>query len=107
LSVDEKAKELAAAIKETDQFETLKRAESRLNLDPKAQDLVQQFQTKQQEIQQAQQQGQQPEQAEVESIQNLQTQMQNNETIKNLMEAQQNFDEVLQQVNQTVLNELQ
>ncbi|WP_158212290.1 YlbF family regulator [Natranaerobius trueperi] len=107
MSLEQKAKDLAAAIKETEEFETLKSAENRLNLDPTAQDLLQNFQNKQQELQEAQQQGQQIEQEEIQSIQGMQQQMQSNETIKNLMDAQQKFDQVLQEVNQTVLSELQ
>lgn len=106
LSVEQKAKELAEAIKETEEFETLKSAENKLNLDVTAQELLQKFQDKQQNLQQSQQQGQEVSQEEIQTLQSLQQEMQNNETIKTLMDAQQQFDNLLQEVNQTVLTSL-
>lgn len=106
MSINEKANELAEVIKQTKEYEELINAKSRLKLDPTAQDLVNQFQEKQEKLQTAQQTGQEVDQETMQTLQTLQGQMQENETIKNLMDAQQKFDEVMQQVNETVTQAL-
>ncbi len=106
MSISEKANELAEEIKQTQEYENLKSAEAKLKLDPAAQDLISEFQEKQEKMQNAQQTGEQVDQNVIETLQNLQGQMQENETIKNLMDAQQQFDEVMKQVNETVTQAL-
>ncbi len=106
MSIDAKAKELAEAIKETEEFETLKSAENKLNIDVKASEMLQEFQDKQQKLQESQQNGEEVSQEEIQSLQSLQQQMQDNDTIKELMDAQKQFDNMLQEVNQTVITAL-
>ena len=106
MSISEKAMQLAEEIKQTQEYEDLKSAEAKLKLDPAAQDLINDFQQKQEQLQTAQQSGEAVDQNVVQSLQNLQGQMQENETIKNLMEAQQQFDQVMKQVNETVTQAL-
>lgn len=106
MSVTEKAKELAELIKETEEFESLKSAEARLKLDPKAQELIQQYQDKTEKVQNAREQGGDLDQSDIMSIQNLQGQMEQNETIKNLMDAQKNFEQMMQKVNNTLSENL-
>ncbi len=106
MSISEKANELAEVIKQTQEYEDLKSAEAKLKLDPAAQDLISEFQEKQEKLQSAQQTGEQVDQDVVQSLQGLQGQMQGNETIKNLMEAQQQFDEIMKQVNETITQAL-
>ncbi|WP_350342704.1 YlbF family regulator [Proteinivorax tanatarense] len=104
--IKEKAQELADLIKESEQFEALKSAESRLKLDPTAQDLVQNFQELQQKVMEAQYSGQQPDSADMEKLQNMQNEMKLNLTIKNMAEAQENFEGLMKEVNETVSQEL-
>jgi len=106
VSIKDKAEELAEAIKETEEYQELKSAESRLQLDPKAQDLVNEFQNKQQQIIQTRQSGKQVEQKTVQSLQKLQQKMEQNLTVKNLMNAQKSFEEVMKDVNETVTEAL-
>lgn len=106
MSINQKANELAEEIKQTQEYETLMSAKAKLQLDPTAQELVNEFQEKQEKLQTAQQSGEQVDQEIVQSLQTLQGQMQENETIKNLMDAQQKFDEVMQQVNDAVTQAL-
>lgn len=101
-----KAEELATLIKESEQFETLKSAESRLKLDPAAQDLVQEFQELQQKAMEAQYSGQQPSSEEMEKLQSLQEQMKLNLTIKNMAEAQEEFEKLMKEVNETISQSL-
>lgn len=107
MEVTEKAMELAEAIKETDEFQELQSAESRISLDPNAQDLVNELQTKQDELLQAQSSGQQPNAQTVQDLQQLQNQMKLNTTLQNYLKAQQSFNDLMQEVNTVISENLQ
>ncbi len=107
MSVKDKAAELAEAIKDTEEFQNLQSAENRISLDPKAQDLVDELQQKQNDLQQAQAQGQQPSSEVVQDLQQLQNQMKLNTTLQNLFKAQESFNELMQSVNQVITENLQ
>ncbi len=107
MEVTEKAMELAEAIKETDEFQELQSAESRISLDPNAQDLVNELQTKQDELLQAQSSGQQPNAQTVQDLQQLQNQMKLNTTLQNYLKAQQAFNDLMQEVNTVISENLQ
>ncbi len=107
MSVKDKAAELAGAIKETEEFQNLQSAENRISLDPKAQDLVEEMQEKQNQLQQAQAQGQQPSSDVIQDLQQLQNQMKLNTTLQNLFKAQESFNELMQSVNQVITENLQ
>lgn len=106
MNITEKTQELAQVIKETEEYKNLKSAQSRLQLDPKALDLVQQFQSHQQNVVEARQSGQQINQDTVTALQGLQGKMEENQTIKNLMDAQNSFEAVMTNVNRTLTTEL-
>ncbi len=107
MSVKEKAKDLAEAIKESKEFEDLQSARARVKLDPNAQDLLQQLQSTQNKVVEMQQQGQQVSQEIVSQLKDLESQMQLNLTLKTLVEAQQKFEELMGEVNDVLGNELQ
>lgn len=106
MTIAEKTQELAEVIKETEEYKTLKSAQSRLQLDPQALDLVQQFQSHQQQALQARQTGQQVNPETVSALQGLQGKMEENSTIKNLIDAQNSFETVMNNVNKTLSAEL-
>lgn len=101
-----KAIELAALVKESEEFKAVKSAEARLKLDPNAQDLINEFQGIQQKVMEKQYQGQQPEAEDVQQLQNLQGQLQLNLTVKALVEAQEGFEKLMTEVNETIGEEL-
>ncbi len=106
LSLEAKAKELADEMKETEEYKSLTSAQTRVKLDPVAQDLLTQLQTAQQELQQAQSEGQQISPDKVNEFQSLEQQAQNNLTLQHLLKAQQAFGEVMNTVNETLGEEL-
>lgn len=106
MKIKEKTQELAKAIKETDEYKNLKGAQSRLHLDPMAMNLVQKFQNHQQEAIQARQNGQQVNPETINAMSGLQGKMEQNPTIKNLINAQNSFETVMNQVNTTLSTEL-
>ncbi|HPZ23080.1 MAG: YlbF family regulator [Bacillota bacterium] len=97
--IKQKAAELAAAIKDSEEFKGLQSARARVQLDPKAFDLLSKLQVLQGEIIGLQQQGQPITQAVVEQLRDLENQMQLNLTLKNMVEAQQKFDNLMEEVN--------
>jgi cell fate (sporulation/competence/biofilm development) regulator YlbF (YheA/YmcA/DUF963 family) len=97
--IKQKAAELAAAIKDSEEFKELQSARARVKLDPNAFDLLNKLQALQEEIIGLQQQGQPITQDLVESLRNLESQMQLNLTLRHMVEAQQKFESVMEEVN--------
>lgn len=106
MTIKEKAKELAQAIKASEEFENLQSARARVKLDPNAQDLLQELQTNQNKVVQMQQQGQQINEETVAQLRDLENQLQLNLTLKNLVDAQQKFETLMNEVNQVLGEEL-
>jgi cell fate (sporulation/competence/biofilm development) regulator YlbF (YheA/YmcA/DUF963 family) len=104
--IKEKARELAAAIKETEEFKGLQSARARVKLDPTAFDLLTKLQQTQARIIGLQQQGQPITQEIVEELRTLEEQMQLNLTLRNMVEAQQKFDDMMDEVNQVLAENL-
>gem|GEM_PF-3837529 len=75
LSFKEKAKELVEAIKETEQYQDLKLAETRVKLDPGALKLLERFDEAQRKILEAQQRGRSPGRELYESVRQVKQQM--------------------------------
>lgn len=106
MSLEIKAEELAEAIRNTEEFQTLKSAEAQLKLDPKAMDMLEEVQALQQRAMMTQQSGQQIGQDIISDLQNLEQQMQLNLTIKNVMEKRATFENVMQSVNEKISQKL-
>ena len=103
----EKAEELAEEIVNSSEYEKLKAKEEAMQADEDAQELLQQYQAQQQRAQMAQMNGQQPGQDLQQEMQNLQTKMQENAKVKDFMDAQQEFNKVMETVNQVISSALQ
>lgn len=104
--VKEKARELAAAIKETAEFKELQSARARVKLDPNATDLLNKLQQTQTRIIGLQQQGQPITQEIIEELRTLEGQMQLNLTLRNMVEAQQKFETLMGEINQVLAENL-
>ena len=105
-SIEENAKLLAQSLKETSEFEKLQSTQARLKLDPGATDLLNELQEHHDTIQKAQMSGQQVSPEKISEFQTLQQQSQQNLTIKALFEAQQEFNDVMEKVNHSIMEEL-
>lgn len=106
MNITEKTQELAQVIRQTEEYKNLKGAQSRLQLDPMALDLVQQFQDHQKEAIQARESGQQVNPNTITALQGLQGKMEQNQTISHLVQAQNQFESIMEKVNQTLSTEL-
>lgn len=104
--IKEKARDLAAAIKESPEFQKVQSARARVKLDPTAQDLLQRLQQAQENIILSQQQGKPMGPDALNELRTLESQMQLNLTLKNLVDAQQEFDQVMEEVNQILVEVL-
>ena len=107
MSVMEKAQELADEILDTDEYETLQAVQEKVNGDEDAQQILQQIQNKQRQAQMAQQNGQPVSDDIRQDLQSLQAKMQENDTLKELQEAEENFNKVMETVNQVISGALQ
>lgn len=104
--IKEKAAELAAAIKESEEYKGLQSARARVKLDPNASDLLDRLQLLQDKIIGLQQQGQAITQEVVEELRTLEGQMQLNLTLRHMVEAQQKFEDLMDGVNQILAETL-
>ncbi|MFW6265098.1 MAG: YlbF family regulator [Bacillota bacterium] len=102
MSIMEKAKSLGEAIVESSEFEELKTAETNMYEDEEAKALLDEFSAKQKRLQMAQSNGKPVTQDDQKDLQAMQVKMQANEKVKEFMEAQQKFNQVMETVNQTI-----
>ena len=107
MSVEMKTKELAQAIKESHQYQELTSAQTRITLDPRAQDLVEEIKKERQNLMKVQMGGQQITESMTQKLEALQKQAENNVTLKKLFDAQKEFSKVMEKVNKTLTEELQ
>lgn len=106
MTIEQKAKELAAAIKETEEYKELSSAHARLKLDVTAQDLITKLQTLQEDLQRAQMEGKQVDNAKFDEIKALHVIAGQNETINRLFTSQEKFNAVMQSVSEKISQEL-
>lgn len=102
MSIMEKAKELGEAIVASNEYESLRKAEEEMYQDENAKALLDDFTAQQKRIQMAQANGKPITEKQQKEIQNIQAKMQGNEKVKDFMETQQQFNQVMETVNQTI-----
>jgi len=102
LDLNEKAKDLGREIRKTDAYQELERAGENLKQDDQAQQLVQQVQEVQRQMEFSQQAGVQPDQQQMQQFAQLREQMQSNITVKAFMKAQEEFNNVMKEVNEAI-----
>ena len=106
MSVEQKAKELAEAVKETTEYKDLNSAHAGLKLDPAAQDLVTKLQRLQEDVYRTQMQGNAVDDAKINEIKALHDIAEKNETLKRLFTCQENFNNLMQSINEKISKEL-
>ena len=107
MSIMEKAEKLGQEIANSSEYEKLVDAEQVMHQDEEAKDLLEDFQSVQKRMKMAQANGQQPGPSQQQKLQTIQSQMQENEKIKDYMEAQKQFNEVMKTVNDVITSQLQ
>ncbi|MEW6171788.1 MAG: YlbF family regulator [Bacillota bacterium] len=104
MSILTKAWELGAAISQSSELLEVRTAEQAMFADSDARALIEEFQRFRQELESAQAQGMQPSPEQQESFASVRSRMNANQLISHFMEAQDNFDRILRQINQ-ILNQ--
>ncbi|GHH98565.1 YlbF family regulator [Neobacillus kokaensis] len=97
---------LEKAIRESDEYLHLKRMYDEVNADPAAKSMFDQFRQIQMNLQQKQMMGQNISEQEVQQAQASVVQVQQNEKIFRLMEAEQRMSMIINEINQVVMKPL-
>ena len=106
MTIEQKTKELAGAIKETEEYKDLNSAHARLKLDVAAQDLIEKIQKLQEDVHKSQVEGQPVDNAKVDEIKALHVTAGQNETIGRLFKSQEKFNELMHSVSEKITQEL-
>lgn len=107
MTIKEKAQELAEEIINSPEYQKMKDAEQTVMNDEIASNLMEELESAQKRIQMAQMNGQEIDQSQQKKIQNLKAKMQQNPEIKDFLQAQQEFNQVMEDVNEIISNALQ
>lgn len=99
MSVLEKAKVLADAIAECEELKAVRDAEIAMSQDDEAQNIISDFQAKQQEFHQVMMAGEELTPEQEKQRDDIEARMQGNESIRNYLDAQQKFESLLKAVN--------
>lgn len=102
MALIEKAKELGREIKNSSEYQDLKKKEQGLSDDPEAKEILEQVQQVQQQLESAQNMGMQPDQEQINQFNELRQQMHQNDTVSAFAQAQQDLNELMKQVNQAI-----
>ncbi len=101
--VEEKAKELGRMIGQSSEYQAVKRSSEALNADTEAVSLLQKMEKIRAEAQQMIQQGQEPTQEMEQQLDQMLSTIQVNPAYQRAIVAQENFDKVMVQINNWIL----
>lgn len=102
MSYVEKAKELGQALLDNEVVVVYKAAEANLDNNPEGLKIIRDFQQSYQRITEAQERGEEPEERDLELFQQAQEQMRENKAIMAYLVAQQNFKNLMQEINNII-----
>lgn len=102
MSIINRAEKLGEAITETNEYDKLKDTEEEMYNNPEAKEILTKFQNKQNEMHKLHHQGGEITAEMQEEVQNLQQQLEENEIVKKYLDAQQEFNQLMEKVNQTL-----
>jgi cell fate (sporulation/competence/biofilm development) regulator YlbF (YheA/YmcA/DUF963 family) len=98
---------LAKALKESEEFKSLKSIQAQINAEPTTKKMVDDFRQTQLELQMKQMQGQEISESDVEQAQKLFETIQLNPTVNRLFEIEQRFSLIMEDVNKIMMEPLQ
>jgi cell fate (sporulation/competence/biofilm development) regulator YlbF (YheA/YmcA/DUF963 family) len=101
--LEDKARELGRVIGQSAEYQAVKRSSEALNSDRDAVALLQQMEKIRADAQQMIQRGEQPTSAMEEQLDELLTKVQSNPTYQRAISAQENFDKIMYQVNNWIM----
>lgn len=101
--LEDKARELGRLIGQSGEYQTVKRSTDALNGDRSAVALLQRMEAIRSDAQQMIERGQQPTEAMEQELDGLLGQVQGNDTYQRAISAQENFDKLMLQVNNWIM----
>jgi cell fate (sporulation/competence/biofilm development) regulator YlbF (YheA/YmcA/DUF963 family) len=101
--LEDKARDLGRVIGQSAEYQAVKRSSEALNSDRDAVALLQQMEKIRADAQQMIQRGEQPTSAMEEQLDELLTKVQSNPTYQRAISAQENFDKIMYQVNNWIM----
>jgi cell fate (sporulation/competence/biofilm development) regulator YlbF (YheA/YmcA/DUF963 family) len=104
VSVLTKAVELGVALSQSEELQNVREAEQKMFADEEARGLLEEFQQCRQELEFLRLRGMEPSPEQQEAFGSVRARMQQNPLISGFLQAQENFDQVLRQINQ-ILNQ--
>ena len=102
--LEEKAKELGRIIGQSSEYQAVKKSSDALNSDREAVTILQQMEKVRQDAQQMIQRGEQPTAEMEEQLDDLLMKVQGNSVYQRAISAQENFDKVMYQVNNWIMD---
>ncbi|TYO97808.1 YlbF family regulator [Desulfallas thermosapovorans] len=102
MSILEKAYELGQEIAASEELNNMKNAELTMMQDQEAQSIIQEFNAKQRQYMEMQRQGQQLTETQKKEVADLEKRMLDNPLIYSFFQAQQNFEKVLEEINNII-----
>lgn len=106
MSVFEKAKELALEIKESQEYKEVRRTGQDIQNNEEARQIVDDIQTAQAQIESATNSGIPPTEEQIEEFNIIRSKMQGNNLIQAYLKAQEDYSELMQQVNSSISEEI-
>lgn len=106
-NIHDKAHEMSKIIRESEEFNNIKEAYNNVNADPETKKTFDDFRNIQMTLQQKQMQGEEITEEEVQQAQASAEQIEQNETIKGLMEAEQSMSVLIQDVNKIIMEPIE
>jgi cell fate (sporulation/competence/biofilm development) regulator YlbF (YheA/YmcA/DUF963 family) len=101
--IEDKARELGRVIGQSPEYQAVKRSSEALNSDREAVTILQQMEKIRTEAQQMIQRGEQPTPEMEQQLDDLLTKVQSNSVYQRAISAQENFDKVMYQVNNWIM----
>ncbi|MEY8559869.1 YlbF family regulator [Jeotgalicoccus halotolerans] len=106
-NVYDQANALESALRESEEFQQMKELYSKVNENAESKKLFDDFRDIQMTLQQKQMQGEELLEEEIQKAQNSAQEIENDENIKGLMEAEQKMSQLIQDLNRVIMKPIE
>lgn len=107
VNVYDQANALESALRESEEFQNMKEFYGKVNENPESKELFEEFREIQTNLQQKQMQGEEILEEEVQKAQKSAEDIEKDENIKSLMEAEQSMSQLIQDLNKVIMKPIE
>ena len=107
VNVYDQANALESALRESEEFQQMQELYSKVNEDPESKKMFDEFRDIQMTLQQKQMQGEELLEEEIQQAQTSAQEIENDENIKGLMEAEQKMSQLIQDLNRVIMKPIE